>query len=761
MTTSKHVARIFTFVLLCSLLALLLPLSTQAAIGQQTQAPKVTGFTGVQAGQTHSGVLGIEALVSGTGIATVEFTLTGPKGTSWTEKNRPYIFLGNYPNGKPIGWKTTEYPNGDYTLNVVATNKSGQRGTGKIAFRIANGVSPQPTNTPAPTAAPTKTPTVVPTPTVAAPTPTAATPPQPAQLVFPDGFMKSIKDYGAKGDGATDDTAAIQKALDENRVGPDGKNIEGDYYGRPKALYFPAGTYLVNTTLKWHGCCVTLQGQGPGATIIKLKDGAGGFNDPSAPKPVLTMPSGNMAFHHNIFDMSFNTGKNNPGAVGIDYISSNVGSIKNITIVSGDGKGARGLDMTRQWPGPLLIKNVSVTGFDYGIHVAHAEYGPTFENITLKGQNVAGIFNQGNTLAIRKIISANTVPAIKTDKPWSSVIVLDGAFTGGAASNSAIDSAGYVYARNVTTSGYQSAIRQKGAVVPGASQAEYVSDKIYSLFDSPQKSLNLPIEETPEYYDSNMANWGKFTANHYGDTSKLQDLLNSGASTIYFPAGVYFSYNERAVVVPASVKRIIGFNSGVNRDARGVNGGGIKFIVEGAGSEPLIVERFQYGVKIEHKGKRPVAIKHGTYDYTAAAGAGKLFLEDVGIGDLRLQPGQQVWARQYNNESNGTKIVNNGASLWILGLKTERAGTVIETAGGGKTELLGTLIYPATNFNDEQKQRAAFINRESSQSLIYSVSNYLPNGNYPIQVEETRDGVTKRLMASEMPGRMPLFVGYK
>lgn len=75
--------------------------------------------------------------------------------------------------------------------------------------------------------------------------------------------------------------------------------------------------------------------------------------------------------------------------------------------------------------------------------------------------------------------------------------------------------------------------------------------------------------------------------------------------------------------------------------------------------------------------------------------------------------------------------------------------------------MLGTLIYPASNFNDQQKQRAAFINRESSQSLIYSVSNYLPDGNYPIQVEETRGGVTKRLMASDMPGRMPLFVGYK
>ena len=68
--------------------------------------------------------------------------------------------------------------------------------------------------------------------------------------VFPTDFnMGNVKTvYGAKGDGVTDDTAAIQNALD------DGRSIGQDYYGRPKAIYFPAGTYLVNDTLDWIGC---------------------------------------------------------------------------------------------------------------------------------------------------------------------------------------------------------------------------------------------------------------------------------------------------------------------------------------------------------------------------------------------------------------------------------------------------------------------------------------------------------------------------
>ena len=578
---------------------------------------------------------------------------------------------------------------------------------------------------------------------------------------FPNDFMVNIKTaYGAKGDGTTDDTLAIQRALDDKRV-ENGEPIYSDYYGRPKALYFPPGTYLVQDTLEWVGCCVTLQGAGSGESIIKLKNGASGFNNPDEPKPIIKTPKGNMSFRQNVWDMEFDTGKNNTGAVGIDYIANNTGSIRNVTITSGDGKGKVGIDMSRAWPGPLLIKDVRINGFDYGIYTKHAEYGPTFENITLANQKVAGIYNEGNTLAIRNMQSTNSVPAIISTKNWSSLIVLDSRFTGGTSDVSAIESEGHVYARNVTAEGYQSAVKMQDTVIPGNKQNEYVSDKIYSLFDSPQHSLNLPIRETPTYHDNDMNNWGKFTTKHYGDTGNLQDLLNSGKSTIYFPFGGYFSYNERAVTVPASVKRIVGFSSVVNGDAKGENSGGIRFIVEEDSTEPLIIEQFGYGIKVDHRSPRPVAIKHGAFQYTAEPDAGDLYIEDVVMGNFRMQASQNVWARQYNNESKGTKIVNDGGNLWILGLKTERPDTVIETTSGGKTELLGTLIYPSRPFSDEEQQNAAFINRDSSMSLIYSTSTYCDNCGYEIQVEETRDGQTRKLMSSDFPGRMPLYVGYK
>ncbi len=558
--------------------------------------------------------------------------------------------------------------------------------------------------------------------------------------------MKSVKDYGAKGDGTTDDTAAIMAAL------KDGRDIDQDYYGRPKALFFPTGTYLVSDTIEWRGCCVTLQGQGSNSSIIRLKDGAAGFGATGGPKPVIRTIPGNMAFDQNIWDLQVSTGGGNAGAVGVDYISSNVGSMRNVVITSEDGAGARGLDMTRQWPGPSLIKNVQIRGFDTGIQVANTEYGPTFENIYLENQRNVGILNEGNTLAIRNLSSRNTVPAIKNTVASGSIILLSAALEGGATATSAIENSGYLYARSATSTGYASLIKD----VPGAGVTEYVSGTVKSLFSSnPEaKSLNLPIKETPVLQDPDLNNWGQFNAKYYGDTDALQPLLDSGKSTIYFPSATYFSYEQRVVTVPATVKRIVGFSSNVN-------GGGIKFVVADNSPEPLIIEQFKNGVTIEQKGSRPVAIKHGAYAYVSQPGAGDVYIEDIVTNSFSIRAGQHVWARQYNNETRGLKIKNDGGILWILGLKTELLGTVIETVNGGSTELLGTLIYPVEQLGPTD---VAFRSVDSKISLIYSVSDYIQfqggRGDYPIQVEETRNGVTKQLLQPEVKQRMPLYVGY-
>ncbi|KAJ5082967.1 CAZyme family GH55 [Penicillium argentinense] len=65
----------------------------------------------------------------------------------------------------------------------------------------------------------------------------------------PSGYtvFRNVMDYGAKGDGVTDDTAAINAAIsDGGRYGPSSRESSTT---TPAIVYFPAGTYLISSPI--------------------------------------------------------------------------------------------------------------------------------------------------------------------------------------------------------------------------------------------------------------------------------------------------------------------------------------------------------------------------------------------------------------------------------------------------------------------------------------------------------------------------------
>jgi hypothetical protein len=83
-------------------------------------------------------------------------------------------------------------------------------------------------------------------------------------LLESDKFgIVSVKTYGAKGDGVTDDTIAIQNAIDSlEDASPSG-------YGGGGVVYFPTGTYLISKTITIENHNVTITGGNKGSSILK------------------------------------------------------------------------------------------------------------------------------------------------------------------------------------------------------------------------------------------------------------------------------------------------------------------------------------------------------------------------------------------------------------------------------------------------------------------------------------------------------------
>ncbi len=175
----------------------------------------------------------------------------------------------------------------------------------------------------------------------------------------------NVHTLGVKGDGASDDTAALQKAVDANRV-----------------LYFPAGYYILSDTIHLRPDTVLI-GLHPGTAQFDIPNGSPAFQGIGAPKPLFEAPKGG---HNIISGLGIYTTGVNPRAVAIMWMAGEDSLMDDVQIMGGGGT----------YLAPEVRKTID-NGFENAYRVDH--WGHQYPSIWVAhggGGSFLGVWSPGS-----------------------------------------------------------------------------------------------------------------------------------------------------------------------------------------------------------------------------------------------------------------------------------------------------------------------------------------------------------------------------
>ena len=542
---------------------------------------------------------------------------------------------------------------------------------------------------------------------------------------FPaDANVLNVRDFGAKGDGVADDTEAIQHA-----IAASGQST-GYSWWHDRIVYIPRGRYRISAPLTKRyqngnfGSGMLLIGDGVDATTLILADHAKGYADPAKPRAMIFTTSqlldrggpygggknypvlgeGNDAYENFIESLTVDVGQGNPGAIAVDYLANNLGAIRHVHVQGHEGSGAVGINMTRKWIGPAILEDVTVDGFAVGIDVANTEYGVTLDHVRLRHQVKWALHNSRNVLSAKDLFietSTNCI-GIANDSP-AGLITLVQAELHAEGTHSALQNRGTIVFRDSTVHSAEPSLQKQFTNQP-------INGVLTAAKWATRSPWKLPMVDPPQVADgpiehwANVARYGAVPDPSYDSTVAFRKAFASGATTVYIPNGIYGISDS--LVIPSTLTHLAGMNSALRlisgkREAAFLPEHGMLRVLDPS-MQPLLIDRLGFSnseeqIAIEVAGNRDVVLRDipsvGVGMLARPSGGGRVFLDDVCCGGMRIAGDRPVVARQFDTEGAGTRIINANSPLWIMGLKTERPNVILQQGTGATTELMGGLIY--------------------------------------------------------------------
>jgi len=361
--------------------------------------------------------------------------------------------------------------------------------------------------------------------------------------VFPDdpAVINARTDLGARGDGVADDAEALQRGLDQS-CGMDSRES--------KVLYLPDGVYRVTRTLVVRSAIGPwLYGQSRDGVIIRLDDNTPDCTSVLRTHPREEDPGSADWFMRNLRDLTVDVGRN-PETDGIRYFATNTGILRNVRVA---GHGKLGINAGfMQISGPNLIQDVEIGGFEKGV-LSQWVWGQTLSRVMIRNCREVGLEVCANSVAVEDLTVENAPLAVLNTYPndwtwWGGVVaLLGGRFSGGSPEGPAIRNASVLYARDVQTHGFASALSSTtpGGDVKGPDITEYPSHEPRRLFETPAPGPRLAIQPEPQtLWETDLTRWvcandhGAVPGDNQDDAEAFQRAIDAaaaaGATTVYF-----------------------------------------------------------------------------------------------------------------------------------------------------------------------------------------------------------------------------------
>ncbi|TVY68952.1 Glucan endo-1,3-beta-glucosidase [Lachnellula suecica] len=403
--------------------------------------------------------------------------------------------------------------------------------------------------------------------------------------------FRNVKDYGAKGDGTTDDSAAIQKAI--NTGDSSGTRNTGSVFGstgQPAVVYFPAGTYLVKSPLQNYIGTV-LMGDPTNRPTIKA---AAGFSSAYILNGVDPRYTGLVGFYHEIKNLvldstavsgtktitllqwglsqgcqlsnvMFNMPIGAAAHTGISTPSNGSPLIFNDLQFFGGGVGTS-LSATQYHLKNLYFKNVqtavSITSLVQGTGQGLRFEGCTVGIDTTSGGN--GLFNLIDSTATNTSTVMNTA-AFSSSNTQNSLnlenVIVDSSVPATVKSGGTVVLTGSIMPGTTWTRGN---IYTASSATPNhSSGTKLTTSRPQTLVNSTGFYQTVVPPNYAEYDVSNVVNVKSVAAYPVAgdwvadDTASLQAILNSaaGKQLLYFPSGIYLI--SSTLLVPVG-SRLIG-----------------------------------------------------------------------------------------------------------------------------------------------------------------------------------------------------------